>query len=120
MLGRYPPAAVALHAARPALPVGGLGDAVEKQVTDRITRREVDVAVPGVSGDLEIEIADPLLPGEDPEIVDLALVLVERRRGKVADAVDRQRQGRGLAGDLRDLERAARGTEDGGQSGGRI
>src|SRR5205823_4884038 len=70
VLGGDPPAAVALHAARPALPVGGLGNAVEQQLTDRITRREVDVAVSGVSGDLEIEIADVLLPGEDPEIVD--------------------------------------------------
>src|SRR4029077_10150684 len=120
VLGINAPGAVALYAARPALAVSGLGDAVEQEVTDRIARREIDVAVAGVSGDLEIEVADPLLPGEDPEIVDLALVFVERRRGKVADAVDGQPQGRGLAADLWDLERAARGAENGGQSRGRI
>jgi len=120
VLGRNPPAAIALHAARPALPVGGLGNAVEQQVTDRVTRREVDVAIPGESGDLEIEIADVLLPGEDPEMVDLALVFVERRRGKIADAADGKPKAGGLAGDLRDLKLTARNAEDGGQSRRRV
>ena len=120
VLGGNPPAAVALHAARPTLAVGGLGDAVEQQVAGRIARREVDIAVAGISGDLEVEVADPLLPGKDAEIVDLALVLVERRGGEVADAVDGEPQGRALAADLRDLELAARGPKNGGQSRGRI
>src|SRR6266446_4142243 len=74
----------------------------------------------GETRDLEIEIADVLLPGEDPEMVDLALVFVERRRGKVADAVDGKPEARGLARYLRDLKLTARDTEHGGQSRRRV
>ena len=33
----------------------------------------------GESGDLEIDIADPLLPGEDPEIIDLVFLTTRPR-----------------------------------------
>ena len=58
--------------------------------------------------------------GEDREIVDLPLVLIDRGRGEIADAVYRKPQAGGLAGDLRDLKLAARRAENGGQPGGRI
>ena len=50
VLGRRAPAAVTLHAARPALAIGGLGDAVEKNVGDRVTRREIGAAVSAEPG----------------------------------------------------------------------
>src|SRR5271169_6348316 len=103
MLRGRAPAAVALHTARPVLAVGGLGDTVEQKVTGRVARKEVQVAVPAEPGDLEIDIPDPLLIGEDPEIVDLPLVFIDRGRGEVGDTVHRKPQARGLAGDLRDL-----------------
>jgi hypothetical protein len=45
-----------LHAACPALPVRGLGDAVEQKVARGIPRREVDAAVTGEPGDLKIDV----------------------------------------------------------------
>src|SRR5262249_6872058 len=120
MVGRSPPAPVALHAACPALPVRRLGNPVEQNVAGRIPRREVDAAVSGEPGDLEIDIADPLLPGEDPEVIDLALVFVKGDRGKIADSVHGKPVVRSLTCDLRDLELTARCTKNGRQPRRRI
>src|SRR6516164_2895880 len=120
VFGGRPPAPIALHAACPALPVRGLGDAVEQEIARGIPRREVGTAVSGEPGDLEIDIADVLLPGEDAEIVDLALVLVQGDRGKIGDAVYGEPEARSLARDLRDLELTARCTKNGSQSRRRI
>jgi hypothetical protein len=81
VLGNNAPSAVALDAAGPVLAVGGLGDAIEEKVAGGIPGGEVDTAVPTEPGNLEIDIFEPFLPGEDAEIIDLALIFIDRGGG---------------------------------------
>ena len=114
------PAPVALHPGSDAAPIGGLADAGVEDRRDRVSGGEVDAAVAVEARDLKIDRARALLQCDDRVIVDLPLVLVEGGRGDIADAVDGEPEARRQAGNVRDLELAARCAEDRGQPGVRI
>src|SRR5207253_10427202 len=72
------------------------------------------VAIKG--GYLEIDRTGSLLQGDDLVAGDLTLTLTEASRRKVRGAVDRKSEARCQAGNIRDLELAAGGAENSGQS----
>ena len=116
MLGRNFPAAVSLCAGGDAAPIGGLADARKEDGPGRVTGRKIHAAEPVECRDLEIDWSGALLQCDDGEIIVLKLILVESRRREIGDAVDGKPETRCEVRDVRDLELAARGAEDGAYS----
>ena len=116
VLGRNFPAAVSLCAGGDAAPIGGLADAGKEDGPGRVTGRKIHAAEPVECRDLEIDWSGALLQCDDGEIIVLKLVLVESRRREIGDAVNGKPETRSEVRDIRDLELAARGAEDGAYS----
>src|SRR5205823_1753899 len=94
----------------------GLADTGIEDRPERVSGREIGAAVAVEGRDLEINRSGALLQGDDREIVDLALGLVEIGRGEIADTVDSEPETRCQVRDVGDLELGARCAKDGAQS----
>src|SRR6202048_305868 len=112
MLGRNFPAAVTLRAGGDAAAVGGLPDAGVEDGPGRVAGRKIRAAKPVECRDLKIDRAGALLQCDDGEIIVLKLVLVEISRREIGDAVYGKPETRCEVEDVRDLELAARCTQD--------
>src|SRR3984893_154238 len=109
MLGRNPPAAVALRAGGDTAAIGGLPDAGKEDGAGRGAGRKIHAAKPVECRDLKIDRPGTLLQCDNGEVIVLKLVLVESRRREIGGAVDGKPETRCEVGDVRNLELAARG-----------
>ena len=101
--------AVALQAVGEAAAVDVRSNAVEHKIADRVGD-EVQRAVAGEGGELEVQPVDGFLQRQHAEGILLGLVLIEHRRVEIADAEGREP--RRLARIVRDLESARGVAED--------
>ena len=116
MLGRNPPAAVALQPAGDVAAERTLGDAGEENWSERVPGGEIYGAVTIKGGEPKIDRTGALLQGDDLVAGDLTLTLTEGSGREVRGAVDRKSEPRCQAGDIGDLELAPGSAENSGQA----
>src|SRR5208283_5024296 len=88
----------------------GLRHAREQQITERIGH-ERQARIPGDQGALYVQWARRMLPADDAELCDLALVFAEILAPIHRLAVDGQAERRLLAVEIRDLKLAFRAAD---------